>query len=144
MRSSAEVVEVKRIRDHVVGFEPPDLCVVRFGETVTGEDVRAIYEVELRLAEEHGEIYLMGDLAGVRTMTAEARKWWAEVETPPQILGIANFAPGFHLSVLAKLVMTLRRLSGHKSDEHVYGAIDEADARAWIAKRRLERARKGG
>ncbi|HLM75070.1 MAG TPA: hypothetical protein VK459_20310, partial [Polyangiaceae bacterium] len=133
-----------RIRDHVVGFEPPDLCVVRFGETLAYEDGRAVYEEELRLAEEHGAIFVLSDLRGVRSITAEARKIAAELKASPQILGVANFGVSFRIRVLAKLVVTLRRLAGQQIEGFLYMGVDEADARAWIAERRLERARKGG
>jgi hypothetical protein len=138
------MTDVKRIGDHVVGFEAPDLCVVRFGETLAYEDGLAVYEEELRLAEEHGAIFVLADLTGVRSITAEARKIAAELKTSPQILGVANFGVSFRLRVLAKLVVTLRRLAGQQIDGLLFMGASEADARAWIAERRLERAQKGG
>ena len=46
--------KIWRIGEHTVEFEPPDICVVRFGEKVTAEEGRAVVAEELRLTEEHG------------------------------------------------------------------------------------------
>ncbi|MCK6589267.1 MAG: hypothetical protein L6Q76_16990 [Polyangiaceae bacterium] len=135
---------VKRIRDHLIGFEAPDLCVIRMGEELTGEDGHALYEEELRLAKEHGEIYVLSDFTRVRSITPEARKMSAELAASPLIVGVANFGVSFQVRVLAKLAMTLRRLAGNPVEEHLYLGSDEAAARAWIDALRLERAQKRG
>ena len=144
MASSVDQVEGKRIGPHVVRFEPPDICVVRFGETLTAEEGRAIFEEELRVAEEHGPIFVLADFRGVRTITAEARKLSAELSSPPQILGVSNFGVTFQVRVLAKLVISLRRLARKPIDGLLQMSSNEAEARAWIAERRRERAQNPG
>jgi len=136
--TKVDTSKLKRIRDHLIGFEPPDLCIVRFGETLTADDGRAVYEEELRLAKEHGDIFVLVDFTRVRSITAEARKLSAETTSPPAILGVANFGVSFQVRVLTKLVVSLRRLARLPVEGLLYLGADEADARAWIARRKLE------
>jgi hypothetical protein len=130
---------VRRVGDHTINFEPPDICVLRLGETVTADDGHAIYAEELRLAEEHGEIFLLSDFSRVRTITPEARKLSAEMKMTPGIVGIVNFGVSFHIRVLATLVIKLRRLANLSTDGYLFMAGDEAEARAIIAEQRRER-----
>ncbi|HZF53165.1 MAG TPA: hypothetical protein VE093_31145 [Polyangiaceae bacterium] len=138
MKVSENSSEIKRVRDHVVGFEPPDICLIQFGETLTRDDSLALLEEELRLAKEHGDIFVLVDFTRVRSITAEARKLSAETTSPPAILGVANFGVSFQVRVLTKLVVSLRRLAKLPVEGLLYLGADEADARAWIARRKLE------
>jgi hypothetical protein len=130
--TKVDTSKLKRIRDHLIGFEPPDICIVRFGETLTADDGRAVYEEELRLAKEHGDIFVLADWKRVRTITPEARK-------PPCLLGVAGFGVSFQARVLATLVVSLRRLAKRPVDGHLFMGADEAEARAWIAERKRDR-----
>lgn len=133
--------------EHTVHFEPPDICVVRFGETVTLQDGQAIYAQEVRLTEEHGEIFLLSDLTRVRVITPEARKQSAEMSGTPLIVGIVNFGLSFPVRVLATMVIKLRRLANLPTFENLFMVADETEARAVIAEqRRLRRElnEKGG
>jgi len=135
---------ITRIGEHTVAFEPPDICVVRLGETMTAEEGFAIYAEELRLAEKHGEIFLLGDCSRLRTIAPDARKVSAEMTPTPLIVGIVYFGISFHVRVLTTLVMTLRRLANRPVDRQVIIVADEADARAAIARLRRERKEKSG
>lgn len=131
---------ITRIGEHTVEFEPPDVCVVRLGETMTAADAIAVYTEELRLAEEHGEIFLLGDCSRSRTIAPDARKLSAELTPTPLIVGIVYFGVSFHVRVLTMLVMKLRRLANRPIDRPVIIVANEAEARAAIAEqRRLRR-----
>ena len=140
--TKVDTSKLKRIRDHLIGFEPPDLCIVRFGETLTADDGRAVYEEELRLAKEHGDIFVLADWKRLRTITPEARKLSAEIVTPPCLLGVAGFGVSFQARVLATLVVSLRRLAKRPVEGHLFMGADEAEARAWIAERKRDRKQK--
>lgn len=142
--NSDESSNIKRIGDHTVQFEPPDICTIRFGEAVTVEDAREIYAEELRFAEEHGEIFLLSDLSRVRTISPEVRKKSAEMTTSPFIVGAVNFGLSFHVRVLATLVIKLRRLAKAPLDGIYFMAADEAEARAIIAEQRRVRLERKG
>jgi hypothetical protein len=131
---------ITTIGEHTVAFEPPDICVVRLGKTMTAEEAIAVYAEELRLAEEHGEIFLLGDCSRFRTMAPDARKLSAEMTPTPLIVGMVYFGISFHVRVLSTLVMKLRRLAKLPVDRPVIIVADEAEARAAIAEqRRLRR-----
>ncbi len=138
MNTSDDSSGLKRIRDHTVEFEPPDLCIVRFGEVLTADDGRAILAEEVRLAEEHGGIFVLADCRRIRSITAESRKLSAETSLPATLLGIAHFGVSFHLRVLAKLAFSLRRVARLPTVDGLFMSAEEADARAWIAERRRE------
>lgn len=141
--TSEASLNIKHVGDHTVEFEPPDICVLRFGEKVTLEDGQALYAEEVRLTEEHGEIFLLSDLSRVRVITPEARKQSAEMSGTPLIVGLVNFGLSFHVRVLATLVMKLRRLANLPKYENYFIAADEREARAIIAElRRARRERK--
>jgi hypothetical protein len=143
--TSGEPSNILHIGEHTLEFEPPDLCVVRFGETISVEDCYAFMAVQHRLMDEHGGIFQLGDYSRVRSIGPEVRKLSAEATRPPKLLGAVSFGASFHVRVLAKLSITLRAL-GKREIDVLFQVVDsEAEARAVIAQwRRDLQQKKGG
>lgn len=135
---------IQRVRDHTLEFEPPDLCVVRFAETVTLNDCYAFMDLQNRLMEQHGGLFQLGDYTRVRSIEPEVRKLSAEGTAPTWLLGAVSFGLSFHVRVLAKLSFTLRALAKRDMNVRYQMVETEAEARAIIAQWRLEPAPKKG
>jgi hypothetical protein len=131
--SSEKPSDVQQVGEHTIAFEPPDVCVLRLGPTFTVEDYYACIEAENRVIEEHGRIFLLGDYSRVLTIAPEVRKLNAEANVPPEILGVAIFGVSFHVRVLGKLSLSLRKLANKPIDMLHRMVSDEAEARAVIA-----------
>jgi hypothetical protein len=143
--TSGKPSNIQRIGEHTLEFEPPDLCVVRLGETITLEDCYALMDAQHRLMEEHGGIFQISDYSRVRSIGPEVRKLSAEATKPPNLLGAVSFGVSFHVRVLAKLSLTLRALAKREMNV-LYQMVDsEAEARALVAQwRRDLQQKKGG
>jgi hypothetical protein len=135
---------VKRIGDHTLEFEPPDICVVRLGDTVTEADCEATKEELLRLIKKHGAIFQLIDYSRARTVTPEARKMSAAATVVPGLLGAVGFGISFQVRVLATLTLKLRTLANRELPIDFRMVADEAEARALIAERRRELKEKQG
>ena len=143
--TSGEPSNIQRIGEHTLDFEPPDVCVVRYGETITLKDCHALMDAQDRLMEEHGGIFQIGDYSRVRSIGPEVRKLSAEATTPPKFLGAVSFGVSFHVRVLAKLALTLRVLAKREMNVLHQMVDSEAEARAIVAQwRRDLQQKKGG
>jgi hypothetical protein len=144
--TSGKPSNVHSIGEHTLEFEPPDVCVVRLGETFTLEDCYAFIELQRRLMAEHGGIFQIGDYTRVRSIAPEVRKFSAEMTAPPEFLGSVLFGVSFHVRVLAKLVITLRTLAKREMNVLSQMVESEAEARAVIDqwRRDLQQKKKKG
>jgi hypothetical protein len=143
--TSEKPSNIQRIGEHTLAFEPPDLCVVRFSETITLEDVYALMDAEHRIMEEHGGIFQISDYSRVRSIAPEVRKLSAEMDVPSKFLGSVVFGVSFHVRVLAKLAITLRTLAKREMNVLNQMVEGEAEARDLIAQwRRDIQQKKGG
>jgi hypothetical protein len=136
--TSGKPSNIQRIGEHTLEFEPPDLCVVRLGETFTLEDCYAFIDVQHRLMDEHGGIFQLGDYSRVRSIAPEVRKLSAEMDAPSKFLGSVVFGVSFHVRVLAKLTVTLRTLAKREMNVRHQMVDTEAEARAVIAQWRRD------
>jgi hypothetical protein len=135
---------VKQLGDHTLEFEPPDICILRLGETVTLADYQATSEELLRLIQEHGALFHLIDYSRVRTVTPEARKKSAEATAVPGIRCAIGFGISFHVRVLAMLTIKLRTLANRELDIDFRMVAGEAEARALVAERRRAHKEKQG
>jgi hypothetical protein len=143
--TSEKSSNIQHIGEHTLEFEPPDLCIVRYGETFTLEDCYAFMAAQARLMEEHGGIFQIGDYSRLRSVTPEVRKLSAEMNAPAKFLGSVSFGVSFHVRVLAKLTTTLRALAKREMNVLHQMVDSEAEARAIIAQwRRDHQQKKGG
>jgi hypothetical protein len=131
--TSGKPSNVQQFGEHTLEFEPPDVCILRLGQTFTVEDYYAMIEAENRVIEEHGPTFLLSDYSRVLTVGPEVRKLHAEVGLPPELLGVVVFGVSFHVRVLAKLSLSLRALANKPRDMLHRMVGDEAEARAVVA-----------
>jgi hypothetical protein len=140
--TSGKPSNVQHIGEHSHEFEPPDVWVLRYGETVTAKDCYAFMEAQKRLVAERGGIFQIGDYSRVRSIAPEVRKLSAEMTAPPELLGSVIFGVSFHVRVLAKLTMALRALAKRELSLKYAMVESEAEARAVIDQWRRDRQQK--
>jgi hypothetical protein len=130
------VVQIRVHRLEVSG----DTIMIRAEHELTVEDAERSHEVAQRVFAEHGYLYQIIDAARGRTPSPEVRRRMAEISR--EIDGaVVIINAGAIMRATATLILgALRYFSGR--ERPIAFVKDEAEARAWIANHRAERARR--
>jgi len=130
--------EIHRVGSHATWIEDPDLIVLRLAGDVSLEDAEAINRRHFELIEGREAIFMLVDMAGLRTDTPAGRKLTSEALTRMPLRGLAVCHAHLEARVMAKMIITGSELfkTEESGDFPVSFFEDEPSARAWIAERR--------
>src|SRR5262245_44957442 len=121
------------IGPHVVRLEPLAMIFVTWNGDVTGAQMLAMHDVLQTFTGQRKGILLLQDLAGLRTLTPEARKLAATDPRTKLILANACFGASFHIRVLGKVVERGIRLFRNDDVPRMMFFASEAQCRAFLA-----------
>lgn len=123
----------------VIAREGSDICRWTFVGDIDGAEMRRLLSVQKAVMEGCDHVLLLIDMRRMGTVTPEGRKIGAEPSNVNAI-GTAIFGASFHIRMLAKLVTTASAVL--RKAKHEESPVDffetEADALAWLDKRREE------
>jgi hypothetical protein len=121
-----------------LSFEPPDVVHVATVGDVSGEEMSALLREMGRLAAGCGHFFLLNDVSKMGTLTPEGRKRATEEVDALALRGIAVYGAAFSQRVVATLMARLLNMFARASDRPIAIVETEAQARAWIARRRKQ------
>jgi hypothetical protein len=125
-----------------ITFEEPDIAHWYLVGDVTADDIREIYNAQLKFCEGKPYIFVLVDVSEIRSITPDARRLAAEGPKRGEInLPVrANAVVGasFHFRIVGTLVAKAARLIHRTTDNPTRFFDDDGDARAWFAERRVE------
>jgi hypothetical protein len=126
----------ERISKHILRLEPPDVFHTTFIGDISATDMVQYYAAITRFAEGKRWVLGMIDMTLVGTSTHEARQ--AGSHSPRIIRGSVMYGASFKQRMGTSLLYRAATLFRDKS-EVTLGFVDtEAQAREWVAERRME------
>jgi hypothetical protein len=125
---------------HATYFEPPDIIFMRLAGPVSEQEAMDINVYHRLWGQEHPRVFYLLDLSRLESIDPEGRKEASRTVRMLPLAGVAAFGAPIKARVLAKLVFTAMNLFKSKTaDRFPIEFVDtEAEARAWIDKRRSE------
>jgi len=103
---------------------------------VTREHAVLLHDLMAQVLSEKGCCFVISDLADATTVNADARRYMADWNRTHRASGMASYNLGFATRVFATLLTKAIHLLGAEDTPLVFFR-DEAEARAWIAARRV-------
>ncbi len=103
------------------------------------DDVVSLQAIVRELLATRGSCFLIADLKGMTGIDAEGRRSmaaWSKNHADP-VSGAALYGAGFATRALINLTLSAIKLLGQQQIEMSF-VRDEAEARAWVAGRRVE------
>ena len=132
-------MEIHQIGRHVTGFEAPDVLYMKLVGDVSDEEVKEINKTHLAYAEKYKDLFYLIDLSELDNLAPQVRKQASEVVRVLPLRGTAIYGAPLKARVLAKLMLTASNLfRPGKNVNPVEFWDNEAEARAWIEKRRAQ------
>lgn len=123
-------------------FEPPDVVFCKTIGDVTEDEMIDLLTEMKRLAKDSPHFFLLNDLSQIGTISPQARKLAADRVSDLHLRGIAVYGASFSQRVVAMFIAQVLNLVGKSADRPIKIAESEAEARAWIEKRRAELRRR--
>ncbi|NUQ75608.1 MAG: STAS/SEC14 domain-containing protein [Polyangiaceae bacterium] len=120
-----------------VRFEPPDLCVAVFIGDIDAPLMRRMNDQLRRAAEGRDYIFMLIDQTRAGSISAEARKLGVEGVKGIHVRDSAVIGASFHVRTIMTLVTRVIRLVRGEKGELIQFFATEAEARAYLAERRL-------
>lgn len=119
-------------------FEPPDVVFCKTVGDVSEDAMVELLGEMRRLAGERPYFFLLNDLSQIGTISPQARKRAADEVHGLRLRGIAVYGASFSQRVVAMIIAQVLNLVGKSADRPIKIAESEAEARAWIEKRRAD------
>jgi hypothetical protein len=127
------------IGPHTTYFEPPDIIFLRIVGSVEREDGFEINRRHPEFAKGKDAVFFLIDLSGLEKIDPAVRKRATEVLNEVPLKGMVGFGASLKAKVVAKLIFTALNLFSGKGEKIPLEFTEtEAQARAWIEKRRQE------
>lgn len=126
-----------RVGPHLFRWEPPDLGYTTYGGDLDGETMRqlAVRSREFTLGKPR--VFLIVDMSRIGKVSPDARKSSAAGSQELNLRGIAVIGASAPLRIIAGLVTRAVDLINRNADNPTRFFETEAEARAWIAGRRV-------
>lgn len=125
-----------------VTFEPPDVAFWHLIGRVEESDILRIYEAQFDFAKDKPYILLLIDVTRFDTITAAGRRVAATGldggKKAMPVRGSAVIGASFHVQVLGLLISKASKAIHRHEDNELHFCDTEAQARAWVEKRRRE------
>lgn len=125
-----------------IELEEPDLVVLSSVGTIDKQDMLDMTEGLNARIKSWRHALLLIDQRNQEGMTPEARKAVPDLVNPVPYRGTVMFGGSFAMRTLGQMLMKLHNLTNGADNPTVF-LKDEAEARAWIDKRRRELAAAG-
>lgn len=124
-------------------FVEPDIIYMKLSGDVTSEEGLAVNDKHREYVVGRERIFYLIDFTELESIPATVRKAASETIKDFPLEGIVIFGAPLKAKVLAKLILTAMKLfKGDDAGAPVSFVDNEAQALAWIEKRRAEVARK--
>jgi hypothetical protein len=124
------------INAHGVRPEPPDTMFLRVQGDLDVASAREMVAMMRRFCEGTSSLLLLVDMAGLRSLPADARKVLAELLLEIPVAATAAFGASFAQRVVATMAdKTNNLIRGSRAYETRFFA-NEAQARAWLEQKR--------
>ena len=116
-----------------------DVIGVQWEGSISYEDMYALRQLFRALLEEHSTAYLLTDMRRCTTLEPQARKFMLEWsrEKRDKVDGTVVCGVNFTMRTLILMAMKAIRIIGHDDGHMLEFVRDEAEARRWIAARRV-------
>jgi hypothetical protein len=135
------MVEIHRIGNHATYFEEPDILSMKLVGEVGTEEVREINRMHLEFGRDRDHMFYLIDLSELDNLPSQVRKEASETVRSLPLRGTVIFGAPLKAKVLAKLLMTaVNMFKGGKNNNPVEFTDTEAEARAWLDRRRRQLA----
>ncbi len=121
---------------HAFWFESPDLLCAEVHGDVSADEMSRFAAYARARAGECASLLVLADLSELGEVPVEARKA-ARAAVGIQYQGTAVYGASFHQRLAATLVMGALRLLSRNESNRMSFVGTEAEARRWIAARRL-------
>ncbi|MBL8971736.1 MAG: STAS/SEC14 domain-containing protein [Myxococcales bacterium] len=117
-----------------------DLVGMHFHGPLTRADFTAMRTLFAAVMAEHGYCYMISDMTHCTAFEPEARKFLGEWsrEGRDKVAGTAVYGVNFAMRALVTLVLNATKLISKGRPDDLAFVKDEAEARRWIARRRVE------
>jgi len=135
------MTEIHKIGNHATHFEEPDILSMKLVGEVGPEEVREINRMHLEFGRNRDHMFYLIDLSELDNLSSQVRKEASETVRSLPLRGTVIFGAPLRAKVLAKLLMTaVNMFKGGKNANPVEFTDTEAEARAWLDRRRRELA----
>ena len=132
-------VQSYQVGKHFTTLEEPDIIYMKLVGEVTNDEVRVINRAHLEYGELGRTLYYLIDLSELDNLAPQVRKEASDTVKRLPLRGTAIYGAPLKAKVLAKLMLTASNMfRGGKNPNPVEFHNSEAEARAWIDKRRAE------
>lgn len=125
-----------------ITLEEPDVAHWDLVGDVTADDLREIYDVQLKFCRDKRYVFVLVNVSEIRSINAEARKLAAEGPTPGKtvmpIRANAVYGASFHFRVIGTLIAKAAHFIHRGQDNPTRFFEKAADARIWFNQRRIE------
>jgi hypothetical protein len=133
------MVQVHQIGKHTTSFEEPDILYLKLVGEVDNVEVREINQRHLDYGRSRDHMFYLLDLSELDNLPAQVRREASETVKVLPLRGTVVYGAPLKARILAKLLMTAVNLfKGGKNQNLVEFTETEAEARAWLDKRRRD------
>jgi hypothetical protein len=135
------MVQMHQIGRHTTSYEEPDILFLKLVGEVDNVEVREINQKHLDFSKDRDHMFYLLDLSELDNLPAQVRREASETVKVLPLRGTVVYGAPLKAKILAKLLMTAVNLfKGGKNQNVVQFTDTEAEARAWLDKRRSELA----
>ena len=136
-----EAKQLLTVREHIIEIEPPDLVIIRMRGEVSPKDIEGFAAVTSQHCGTWPYVLYISDNTRMTHMSPEARKAAMNISaTGPGMGGFAIIGSGAMAMISSMLLKMIALVQ--KMDNPTVMVKTEAEARAWIDRRRAELATK--
>lgn len=122
---------------HYCVFDEPDTIFMRLDGDVGAEEGSVLNKMHSEMGRDRERLFLLIDMAKLGGIDPEVRKESGLMMKTLPLRGIAVFHASLKAKVLAKLIVSAMNIFKSAAERAPLDVFDsEADARAWIARRR--------
>jgi hypothetical protein len=133
------MTQVHQIGKHTTSYEEPDILFLKLVGEVDNLEVREINQKHLDYSRNRDHMFYQLDLSELDNLPAQVRREASETVKVLPLRGTVVYGAPLKAKILAKRLMTAVNLfKGGKNQNIVEFTDTEAEARAWLDKRRSE------
>lgn len=131
--------QIQKVGSHATGLEDPDILYLKLVGDVSNIEVKEINQVHVEISQTNRQLFYLIDLSQLDNLSPQVRKEASETVKTLPLRGTAIYGAPLKAKVLAKLMLTAANMfRGGKNLNPVEFTDTEAEARAWIDKRRKQ------
>jgi hypothetical protein len=128
-----------QVGQHYCVFEEPDTIFMRLGGDVSAEEGSVLNRIHADMGSNRDRLFLLIDMEKLGGMDPEVRKESGLMMKTLRLRGIAVFHASLKAKVFAKLIVSAMNIFKSSAERAPLEVFDsEAEARAWLQRRREE------